>query len=76
MFFNFLIFNLFIEHDLILKDNTRSDKIKKKIRAMMEIRNDRKVKEISEVRNDIKTIAMIAEDFDPELYLKEKEEDE
>jgi hypothetical protein len=43
---------------------------------MMEIRNDRKIKEISEVRNDIKTIAMIAEDFDPELYLKEKEKEE
>ena len=28
------------------------------------------------IRNDIKTIAMIAEDFDPELYLKEKEKEE
>ena len=42
----------------------------------MEIRNERKIKETGEVQNDIKTIAMIADDFDPELYLKEKKDDE
>merc|ERR1711957_269524 len=33
------------KHDQILKDNKRSDNIKKKIRGIMEIRNDRKIKE-------------------------------
>ena len=42
----------------------------------MEIRNERKIKETSEVQNDIRTLGMIADDFDPELYLKEKEKDE
>ena len=42
----------------------------------MEIRNERKIKETGEVQNDIKTIAMIADDFDPELYLKEKEKED
>ena len=37
----------------------------------MEVRNERKVKEKDEIRNDLKTIAMINDDFDPEIYLKE-----
>lgn len=37
----------------------------------MEVRNERKIKEKDEIRNDLKTISMINEDFDPELYLKE-----
>lgn len=40
---------------------------------MMEVRNEKKIKETDNIRNDIKTLAMITEDFDPELYLKEKE---
>jgi hypothetical protein len=43
---------------------------------MMEIRNERKIKEKDEIRNDLKTIAMINDDFDPEVYLKENENSE
>jgi len=42
----------------------------------MEVRNERKVKEKEEIRNDIKTLAMISEDFDPELYLKNNDDEE
>ena len=42
----------------------------------MEIRNERKIKEKDEIRNDLKTIAMINDDFDPEVYLKENENSE
>jgi len=43
---------------------------------MMEIRNERKIKEKDEIRNDLKTIAMMNDDFDPEVYLKENENSE
>lgn len=43
---------------------------------MMEIRNEKKLKEKDEIRNDLKTIAMINEDFDPEVYLKDNENSE
>ena len=42
----------------------------------MEIRNERKIKEKDEIRNDLKTIAMMNDDFDPEVYLKENENSE
>ncbi len=42
---------------------------------MIEVRNERKIKEKDEIRNDIKTLAMITEDFDPEIYLKENDEE-
>ena len=54
----------------------RNEKVRKKIKAMMEVRNDRKIKEKDSIRNDIKTLAMISEDFDPELYLKENDDKE
>ena len=40
----------------------------------MEVRTEIKTKEKDEIRNDIKTLAMITEDFDPELYLKETDD--
>jgi len=40
----------------------------------MEVRNERKIKEKDEIKNDIKTLAMISEDFDPQIYLKAKDE--
>lgn len=54
----------------------RNEKVRKKIKAMMEVRNERKIKEKDSIRNDIKTLAMISEDFDPELYLKENDDKE
>lgn len=42
----------------------------------MEVRNERKIKEKDEIRNDLKTIAMMTDDFDPELYLKDNENSE
>ncbi len=40
---------------------------------MMELRNEKKINEKDEIKNDLKTISMINDDFDPEVYLKEKD---
>jgi predicted Ser/Thr protein kinase len=47
-----------------------------KIKAMITMKNKKKDEEKSKVRKEVKILKNLAEDFDPELYIKEKEEEE
>lgn len=40
---------------------------------MLEIQHEKKLKEKDEIKKEIKVLNMMNEDFDPELYIKEKE---
>jgi hypothetical protein len=42
----------------------------------MEVKTERKNKEKEIVKNDVKVLGMMTEDFDPELYIKEKKEED
>ena len=64
------------KHDLILKDFNRNQALRGKIKAMITMKNKKKDEEKSKVRKEVKILKNLAEDFDPELYIKEKEEEE
>jgi U3 small nucleolar RNA-associated protein 7 len=62
-------------HDLILKEFNKNQNIRNKMRAVMEIKSEKKNKEKEVIKSDVKVLKMLADDFDPELYIKEKEEE-
>lgn len=64
------------KHELILKDFNKNQQIRNKMRAIMEIKTDKKNKEKEVIKSDVKVLKMLSEDFDPELYIKEKEAEE
>jgi hypothetical protein len=41
----------------------------------MQIRTEKKIKEKDSIKKDVKVLKHLAEDFDPELYIKEQEEE-
>jgi len=62
------------KHEEILKEFNKNQKIRSKLRAIIEINTNKMNKEKEGIKNDVKVLKMLAEDFDPELYIKEKEE--
>ena len=62
------------KHDLILKDFKNNQQIRNKMRAIMEIKADKKSKEKETIKSEVKVLKMLSEEFDPELYIKEKED--
>ena len=64
------------KHDLILKEFNRNQALRGKIKAMIQMKNKKKDEEKSKVKKEVKILKNISEDFDPELYLKEKEEED
>lgn len=62
-------------HELILKDFNKNQQIRNKMRAIMEIKTQKKNKEKDVIHSDVKVLKMISEDFDPELYIQENEDD-
>jgi U3 small nucleolar RNA-associated protein 7 len=64
------------KHEQILKDFNKNQQIRNKMRAIMEIKTEKKNKEKEEIKNNVKVIKMLSDDFDPELYIKEREEHE
>jgi hypothetical protein len=42
----------------------------------MQINAEKKQKEKDTIKNDVKVLSMMSEDFDPELYIKHKEDEE
>jgi hypothetical protein len=67
---------LTLEHELILKDINKNQKMRNKLRAIMQIKTEKKNKEKEEIKKEVKVLKMLQEDFDPELYVKEKESEE
>lgn len=61
-------------HDEILKDFDKKQKMRNKLRAMMEMNYDKKQKEKEIVKDQFKILGKIDEEFDPELYLKDDNE--
>jgi hypothetical protein len=66
-------FILILEHELILKDIDKNQKMRNKLRAIMQIKTEKKNKEKEEIKKEVKVLKMLQEDFDPELYIKEQE---
>ena len=64
------------KHDVILKEFNRNQALRGKIKAMIQMKNKKKDEEKSKVKKEVKILKNISEDFDPELYLKEKEEED
>ena len=64
------------KHDIILKEFNRNQALRGKIKAMIQMKNKKKDEEKSKVKKEVKILKNISEDFDPELYLKEKEEED
>jgi len=62
------------KHEEILKHFNKNQKIRSKLRAIMEIKSEKQNKEKEVIKNDVKVLKMLSEDFDPELYIKEKED--
>ena len=63
-------------HDLILKEFDKNQKIRKKMQAMIELQYDKKQKEKSQIKRQVQILKDFADDFDPALYVKEKEEED
>jgi hypothetical protein len=42
----------------------------------MNIQTEKKFKEKEQIKNDVKVLKMLQEDFDPELYIQEKKDQE
>ncbi len=63
------------KHDLIIKDFNKNQQIRNKLRSLMEMKTERKINEKEKIKNDVKVLKMVEEEFDPELYLKEKEDE-
>ena len=63
-------------HDEILKNFDKNQKIRKKMQAMMDLQYDKKLGEKSQIKKQIKILKDFADDFDPALYVKEKEKEE
>ena len=63
-------------HDLILKEFDKNQKIRKKMQAMIELQYDKKQKEKSQIKRQVKILKEFTDDFDPALYVKEKEEED
>ena len=61
------------QHDKILKDFERNQKLRSKLKAMIELQDNKKNKEKSIIKNEVKIIKNFIDDFDPELYVQEKE---
>ena len=64
------------KHDVILKEFNRNQALRGKIKAMIQMKNKKKDEEKSKVKKEVKILKNLSEDFDPELYLKEKEEED
>jgi len=64
------------QHDKILKDFERNQKLRSKLKAMIELQDNKKNKEKSIIKNEVKIIKNFIDDFDPELYVQEKEKNE
>ena len=64
------------KHDLIIKEFNRNQALRGKIKAMIQMKNKKKDEEKSKVKKEVKILKNLSEDFDPELYLKEKEEED
>ena len=64
------------KHDLILKEFDKNQKIRKKMQAMIELQYDKKQKEKSQIKREVQILKDFADDFDPSLYVKQKEEKE
>lgn len=63
-------------HDLILKEFDKNQKIRKKMQAMIELQYDKKQKEKSQIKRQVQILKDFADDFDPALYVNEKKEEE
>ena len=64
------------KHDLILKEFNKNQLLRGKIKAMVEMQTNKKNEEKSQIKKQVKVLQTLAEDFDPELYIKEKEKEE
>jgi len=64
------------QHDMILKEFNKNQLLKGKIKAMIEIQDNKKNEEKSQIKREVKILKNLAEDFDPELYVQEKKESE
>ena len=50
--------------------------MRQKVRKIMEVNHNRKVNEKEVLEKDLKVLSMIDDEFNPEIYLEEKKEDE
>ena len=62
-------------HDLILKEFDKNQKIRKKMQAMIELQYDKKQKEKSQIKRQVQILKDFADDFDPALCVNEKNEE-
>jgi U3 small nucleolar RNA-associated protein 7 len=61
------------QHDKILKDFERNQRLRSKLKAMIELQDNKKNKEKNIIKKEVKIIKNFIDDFDPELYVQEKE---
>lgn len=61
------------KHELILKDFNKNQVTRGKLKAMIEIDDKKKSQEKSQIKKQVKILKTLAEEFDPELYIKEQE---
>jgi predicted Ser/Thr protein kinase len=50
--------------------------MRSKLRAIMQIKTEKKNKEKEDIKKEVKVLKMLNEDFDPELYVKENSNDD
>ncbi len=60
----------------MVKEINRNDKMRQKVRKIMEVNHNRKVNEKEILEKDLKVLRMIDDEFNPEIYLEEKKENE
>ena len=64
------------KHDEIIKEFNKNQALRGKARAMIELQANQKNEEKTQVKKQVKILQNLADDFDPELYIKEEEEPE
>ena len=64
-----------LDKDMV-KEISRNDKMRQKVRKIMEVNHTKKVAEKDTLEKDLKVLKMIDDEFNPEIYLEEKKDNE
>ena len=64
-----------LDKDMV-KEINKNDKVRQKLRKIMEINHTKKIGEKETLEKDLKVLKMIDDEFNPEIYLEDKKENE
>lgn len=64
-----------LDKDMV-KEINKNEKMRQKVRKIMELNHSRKINEKEVLEKDLKVLNMIDDEFNPEIYLEDKKENE